>query len=41
MTPHHTVLKEGTIEDVLDIVEARVPTNTGPAIYGTADDLAN
>lgn len=40
MTPHHTVLKQGTIAEVLDIVEASVPPETGPAIYGTADDLA-
>jgi hypothetical protein len=37
----HRLLKEGTIEEVLDIVEASAPTNAGPAIYGTADDLAS
>jgi hypothetical protein len=41
MGPQHTILKEGTIEEVLDIVETSVPPDAGPAIYGTADDLAS
>jgi hypothetical protein len=39
MTPHHTVLKEDTIEEVL--VEGSIPANVGPAIYGADNDLAD
>jgi hypothetical protein len=41
MGPQHTILKEGTIEEVLDIVETSVPPDARPAIYGTADELAS
>jgi uncharacterized protein DUF6193 len=38
--PQQTIIKEGTVEEVLDIVEGSVPSDAGPAIYGTADDLS-
>lgn len=37
--PDNRLLGEGTVEEVLDIFERTLPRDTGPAIYGTADDL--
>jgi Family of unknown function (DUF6193) len=36
----HEVLGEGTAEEVIDLLAANLPTGCGPAINGTADDLA-
>ena len=35
----HNVIGEGSIEEVLDMLERTIPPNTGPAIFGTAEDL--
>jgi uncharacterized protein DUF6193 len=37
--PNRRLLGEGTLEEVLDIVERTVPPDTGPAVHGNADDL--
>ena len=36
-----SLIGEGTIEQVLDILEGTLPADIRPAIYGTADDLMN
>jgi hypothetical protein len=38
--PDCKLVAEGTIEEVLDVVERSLPSDTGPAILGTAADLA-
>jgi uncharacterized protein DUF6193 len=37
--PDRRPLGEGTIEEVLDLLERVLPSDTGPAILGTADDF--
>lgn len=37
--PDQKVFGEGTVQEVLDILEGSLPPDIGPAIYGTADDL--